>query len=232
MKITILTGAGVSADSGIATFRAADGLWENHRVEDVATPEAFARDPHLVQRFYNMRRKAVREAEPNAAHRALAELEREINTQYGAGSVTIITQNIDDLHERAGSENVIHMHGEVMSALCTACGARNRWTGDMSSESACPGCGETALRPDIVWFGEAIYHPERIAQAMENCDLFVVIGTSGQVYPAAGLAAEAAFNGARTVLLNLESTGGIFDEEHLGAAAEIVPAWFAQQLAT
>jgi len=230
LRITILTGAGISADSGIATFRDADGLWENHRVEDVASPAAFRRDPQLVQRFYDLRREAVQQAEPNAAHRALAKLERELGAAHGDDAVTIITQNIDDLHERGGSRNVIHMHGELLSALCTSCEGRHRWKGSLIDGPDCPSCGIATLRPDIVWFGENIYHTEAIYRALEDCDVFAVIGTSGQVYPAAGLAAEAAQRGARTVLLNLESTGGLFDDEQLGPAAEIVPVWVDELL--
>jgi NAD-dependent deacetylase len=148
-NIVILTGAGISAESGLATFRAEDGLWEEHRVEDVATPEAFARDPVLVQRFYDMRRAAVLAVQPNAAHRALARLDRE-----WTGELVIVTQNIDDLHERAGANRVLHMHGEALRAWCTACDARHPWRAPLSDHPPCPACGEAALRPDIVWFGE------------------------------------------------------------------------------
>lgn len=221
-KIVVLTGAGISAESNISTFRAADGLWENHRVEDVASPEGFATDPDLVHRFYDARRRHLFEVEPNAAHEALARLERE-----STAPVTIITQNVDDLHERAGSTNVIHMHGELRSALCAGCGERAPHLGDLAHRPACSSCGEAALRPDIVWFGEAIYGGERIWEAVASCDVFAVIGTSSTVYPAAGLAAEARGNGAETVLLNLDlhEDAHLYDVVAQGPATQTVPAW-------
>lgn len=155
-NIVILTGAGISAESGIDTFRGGGGLWEQHRVEDVATPEAFARDPDLVLRFYDMRREAIQAKEPNAAHEALARLEREWAECRGR-ELLIVTQNVDDLHERAGAENVLHMHGTHLNAWCTQCDARSRWTGPLIDRPKCPACGERTLRPDVVWFGERIW---------------------------------------------------------------------------
>ncbi|MEO6041861.1 MAG: NAD-dependent deacylase [Croceibacterium sp.] len=226
-NIVILTGAGISAESGLRTFRAEDGLWEDHRVEDVATPEAFRRDPDLVQRFYDARRENVLAAEPNAAHRALARLDAE-----WSGELLIVTQNIDDLHERAGAAQVLHMHGEVLSAWCLACGARDPWTGTLRDEPPCPACGRAALRPDIVWFGEMPYQMERIFAALARADLFVSIGTSGAVYPAAGFVEQAATGGARTLELNLERSQGSrwFDGTRLGPASVLVPEWVAEVL--
>ena len=226
-NIVVLTGAGISAESGIDTFRAADGLWEQHRIEDVATPEGFRRDPALVHRFYDARRAAVQRAEPNAAHRALARLDAE-----WPGELLIVTQNVDDLHERAGAERLLHMHGELLSALCAACGERHRWTKPLGEGSACPACGRAALRPDVVWFGEMPYGMERIYRALQRANLFVSIGTSGAVYPAAGFVAEARAWGARTLELNLEESEGshLFDETRLGQAGELVPAWVAEVL--
>lgn len=226
MRITVLTGAGISAESGIATFRASDGLWEQHRIEDVATPEGFARDPALVHRFYNARRAAASAAEPNAAHIALADLAR-------AHDLTLVTQNVDDLHERGGSPDVIHMHGSLARALCAACGERWDAPDSMSPEDPCPFCGRTATRPDIVWFGEMPYHMERIYDALEQCELFVSIGTSGHVYPAAGFVEQARRAGAHTLEINLEPSQGhsLFAEKRYGPATEQLPRWVAEQLA-
>ena len=226
-NIVILTGAGISAESGLRTFRADDGLWEDHPVEQVATPEGFRRDPDLVQRFYDQRRADIQSAAPNAAHHALGRLERE-----WAGDLLLVTQNIDDLHERGGAERVLHMHGEGLSAWCRACDARHAWTATLRDEPPCPECGETALRPDIVWFGEMPYEMDRIFSALARCDLFVSIGTSGAVYPAAGFVQEASRAGARTLELNLERSAGSqwFDETRLGPASELVPAWVDQML--
>jgi NAD-dependent deacetylase len=221
-NIVVLTGAGISAESGLRTFRAADGLWEDHRVEDVATPQAFRRDPDLVQRFYDERRKNILAAQPNPGHAALARLD-------GAwpGELLIVTQNIDDLHERAGARRVLHMHGEGLSARCTACGARHRWTGTLRDNPPCPACGSHALRPDIVWFGEMPYRMDEIFAALARADLFVSIGTSGAVYPAAGFVQEAKSHGAATLELNLERSQGSrwFDDTRLGPASELVPEW-------
>lgn len=227
-SIVILTGAGISAESGIDTFRGGGGLWEQHRVEDVATPEAFARDPDLVLRFYDMRRAAIQTKSPNAAHHALARLERE-----WAGRVTVVTQNVDDLHERGGSHGVIHMHGEHLSAWCTACDTRHRWTGPLLDRPPCPACGAPALRPDIVWFGEIPYRMDDIQRALADADLFVSIGTSGAVYPAAGFVRLAREMGARTLELNLERSQGSawFDESRLGPASAVVTGWVEDLLA-
>src|SRR5215208_4139964 len=228
-NIVILTGAGVSADSGLATFRGADGLWEGHRVEDVATPEAFARDPALVHQFYDARRARLSEVEPNAAHIALARLDAE-----WPGELLLVTQNVDDLHERAGSKRLVHMHGELTRGWCLACDERFGWTGPMGEGPACPACQvEGRVRPDIVWFGEMPYAMERIDQALQACDLFVSIGTSGAVYPAAGFVQTARYCGARTLEINLEPGIGstFFNECRIGSAAELVPNWVNEVLA-
>jgi len=220
--IVILTGAGISAESGIATFRGPGGLWEGHRVEDVCTPQALAADPVLVHRFYDARRAALAGVEPNAAHRALARLDRD-----WPGELLVVTQNVDDLHERAGSTRLVHMHGELRSALCARCGARVAWDDDLPPGTACDACGVGAMRPDIVFFGEMPYAMDRIEAAIAGCELFVSIGTSGAVYPAAGFVQLAAACGARTLELNLERSAGsdLFDETRLGPAGELVPAW-------
>lgn len=227
-NIVILTGAGISAESGIGTFRDAGGLWEQHRVEDVATPEAFARDPELVLRFYDMRRENIQKAQPNAAHRALAHLD-----SCWTGELTIVTQNVDDLHERAGANRLIHMHGEHLSAWCMACDARNAWYATLLDRPACPSCGEAALRPDIVWFGEMPYRTNEIEAALQSCNLFVSIGTSGAVYPAAGYVQAARYYGARTLELNLEPSQGsiMFHESRMGRAGDLVPRWVEEVLA-
>lgn len=226
-RIVVLTGAGISAESGIRTFRASDGLWEEHRIEDVATPEGFARDPDLVLRFYNARRAVAAQAEPNAAHRALARL-------AGAHDVTLVTQNVDDLHERGGSRDVIHMHGTLTGALCARCG--HRWTAPMVMHvtDPCPACSSPATRPDIVWFGEMPYRMEEIWQALRAADLFVSIGTSGNVYPAAGFVADARHADIPTLELNLEPSAGsrLFDTARHGPATQVVPHWVAEMLGT
>jgi NAD-dependent deacetylase len=227
-NIVILTGAGISAESGLATFRAADGLWEGHRVEDVATPEAFARDPTLVHEFYDARRARLGEVEPNPAHRALARLDAE-----WPGELLLVTQNVDDLHERAGSTRLIHMHGELTKGWCLACGERFCWEGAMGAAAECPECGTPArVRPDIVWFGEMPYDMDRIEDALQRCDLFVSIGTSGAVYPAAGFVQTARYRGARTLEMNLEPSLGsyLFDESRTGPAGKLVPAWVEELL--
>jgi NAD-dependent deacetylase len=223
MKIVVLTGAGISAESGVPTFRASDGLWEGHRVEDVATPEAYARNPALVQEFYNMRRAFLKEVEPNAAHRALATLEKHLGE-----NLTLVTQNVDDLHERGGSQRVIHMHGSLLSGLCTSCRMRFPWSGPMGETSECPACQAVGcVRPDIVWFGEMPYQMGKIEQAVVECDLFVSIGTSGAVYPAAGLVQIAKLCEARTLEINLQPTQNseYFDEQMQGPAGTEVPRW-------
>ena len=227
-NIVILTGAGVSAESGLATFRGPDGLWEGHRVEDVCTPEAYARVPALVHEFYNARRAKLGTVEPNDAHRALAKLDAE-----WPGKLLLVTQNVDDLHERAGSKRLLHMHGELTSGWCLACDERFGWSGPMGEGAACPSCAvEGQVRPDIVWFGEMPYDVERIDEALQACDLFVSIGTSGAVYPAAGFVQTARYCGARTLEMNLEpSLGSVyFDESRTGRAGELVPAWVDEVL--
>lgn len=222
-SIVILTGAGISAESGIDTFRDKGGIWSKIDYRDVATPEGFARNPRKVFDFYNKRRRRMADIKPNAAHVALARLENEF-----PGTFLLVTQNIDDLHEAAGSRHLVHMHGELNKTLCEACGQSSRWTGDMSIDSRCPTCSTVGrLRPDVVWFGEMPYHMGRVHAALSACDLFVSIGTSGSVYPAAGFVEEARFNGAHTVELNLEPSegGGMFAEAHYGRATEVVPAF-------
>lgn len=229
-SILVLTGAGVSADSGVATFRGADGLWEGHRLEDVATPEAFRRDPALVHSFHDARRAKLDSVEPNAAHRALADLERR-----WPGDFLLVTQNVDDLHDRAGSKQLIHMHGELKKGWCLACDKRFGWAGPMGGQAVCPACGtEGQVRPDIVWFGEMPYEMERIEEAVRGSDLFVSIGTSGAVYPAAGFVQTARYVGAHCVELNLDPSQGsvFFHETRLGRASEIVPAFVAELLAS
>lgn len=224
-SIVVLTGAGISAESGIKTFRDGDGLWENHRIEDVCTPEAFARNPALVHTFYNARRRQlISEARPNPAHLALAEFERQF-----AGQFTLITQNVDDLHERAGSQKLIHMHGELLKAYCLKTGAVMPWNEDMDTTTPCPCCKQSGvLRPHIVWFGEMPLDMEKIEMALEQCDLFLAIGTSGQVYPAAGFVQLATAYGAHTVELNLEPSQGhnLFSEHHYGPASQTVGQYF------
>ncbi|PSJ40616.1 NAD-dependent deacylase [Allosphingosinicella deserti] len=227
-NIVILTGAGISAESGLATFRGPDGLWEGHPVEDVATPEAFARDPALVQSFYDARRARLKEVEPNPAHRALARLEAE-----WPGKLLLVTQNVDDLHERGGATGVLHMHGQLTSAWCLACDNRIPWHEDLSGDPPCPVCGASGgLRPDIVWFGEMPYQMERIDAALREADLFVSIGTSGAVYPAAGFVQTARYYSAQTLEMNLEpSLGSVyFHEARTGPAGLLVPAWVDEML--
>src|SRR3954465_10240665 len=198
-NIVVLTGAGVSAESGLATFRGPDGLWEGQRVEDVCTPDAFRRDPALVQSFYDARRAKLAQVQPNAAHRALARLDAE-----WPGELLIVTQNVDDLHERAGAKRLLHMHGELKSALCAGCGERFPWEEPMGDAPPCPGCGARKLRPDIVFFGEMPYEMDRIEAAIGRPDLLVPIGTSGAFYPAAGFVQTARHCGAWALELNLE----------------------------
>lgn len=221
-NIVILTGAGVSAESGVATFRGPGGLWEGHRIEDVCTPQALSHDPELVHRFYDERRVKLASVEPNAAHRALARLDAE-----WPGALLLVTQNVDDLHERAGSQRLVHMHGELKSALCAACGIREPWERALAPGTECPDCGTPALRPDIVFFGEMPYHMEMIERALAEADLFVSIGTSGAVYPAAGFVRTARYHGAETLELNLDPSEGSlwFGESRMGPAGVLVPAW-------
>jgi NAD-dependent deacetylase len=230
-RIVILTGAGISKESGLDTFRDADGIWSKVRLEDVATPEAFARDPARVQAFYNARRRSLRSSNvtPNAAHRALADLERR-----HPGEVLLVTQNIDDLHDRAGSRHLVHMHGELFKARCTSCGGIREWRDDIAIGTASPCCGAAGgLRPHVVWFGEMPLDMDRIYAALAACDLFLSIGTSGTVYPAAGFVQEACRSGAHSVELNLEPSDGhtLFRERCYGPATEIVPAYIGKLLA-
>ncbi len=227
-SIIILTGAGISAESGIKTFRASDGLWENHRIEEVATPEGFEQNPTLVQQFYNQRRTQLlsKEVKPNKAHKALTKLEN--NESF---TTLIITQNIDNLHEQAGTKNIIHMHGELLKCFCTHSEQRFDITTDLHSEMLCDCCQKPGrLRPDIVWFGEVPYQMDEIQTAISRCDLFISIGTSGNVYPAAGFAALANQYGAHTVELNLEPSmvESAFKEKIYGAATTVVPEYLSQ----
>ena len=227
--IVILTGAGISAESGMGTFRDKDGLWTKVNLEDVATPEGFARNPAMVHDFYNQRRAGARDAQPNEAHRALARLARE-----HSGKITLITQNVDNLHEAGGSEDVIHMHGELLRALCSACGHQWEWREDMGLNDTCPSCSTRGtVRPDVVWFGEMPYHLDQIAEAIETASLFVAIGTSGNVYPAAGYVSEARMRGIPTVEINLEETEAsrLFDHHVTGPATESVPRFVNAVLA-
>lgn len=227
-NIVVLTGAGVSAESGVATFRGPGGLWEGHRVEDVCTPQALARDADLVHRFYDERRANLARVRPNAAHVALARLEA-----AWPGEFLLVTQNVDDLHERAGSRRLIHMHGELKSALCAACKERRAWNGPLPPRSRCGACGAPGLRPDIVFFGEMPYAMDAIEDALAAADLFVSIGTSGAVYPAAGFVRSASHYGAATLELNLDRSAGSawFDESRLGPAGTLVPDWVESLLA-
>ena len=227
-NIVILTGAGVSAESGLATFRGPDGLWEGHRVEDVCTPAAYRRDPALVHAFYDARREKLASVQPNAAHEALARLDAE-----WPGDLLLVTQNVDDLHERAGARRLLHMHGELTRGWCLACDERFAWEGPMGERAECPVCGAIGrVRPDIVWFGEMPYDMERIDEALQRADLFVSIGTSGAVYPAAGFVQTARYCGAKTLEMNLKPSMGstLFDESRIGPAGKLVPAWVEEVL--
>lgn len=226
-KVVVLTGAGVSAESGVSTFRDNGGLWDNHRVEDVATPEAFDRDPALVQRFYNQRRAALKTVAPNAAHQALAAAEQRFD------SFLLVTQNVDDLHERAGSQKLLHMHGELLKQRCVQCHHISPINNDISAEDLCSHCGsQGSLRPHIVWFGEMPLYMDEIMLALMQCDLFVSIGTSGAVYPAAGFVEIANQAGARTVELNLEPSdqNNHFQQAIHGPASQVVPEFFEKTL--
>jgi NAD-dependent deacetylase len=225
--IVILTGAGISAESGLGTFRDEGGLWSQHRIEDVATPEGFTRDPGLVHRFYNARRVQAAAARPNPAHHALARLE----AAY-PGEVTIVTQNVDALHEAAGSRRVLHMHGTLAGALCAACGHRWAAPAEMQPGHPCPACAAPAARPDVVWFGEMPYHMDQIWDLLRAADIFAAIGTSGQVYPAAAFVQDADRAGAHTVEINLEPSATVSDfaETRFGMASVEVPAWVTEIL--
>ncbi|WP_339915443.1 NAD-dependent deacylase [uncultured Brevundimonas sp.] len=231
-NLVILTGAGISAESGVPTFRADDGLWMGHRIEDVATPEGFARDPATVQDFYNQRRRQLPTVHPNAAHQALAELAARWD-----GDILLVTQNVDDLHDRAHAATppgpgfeLIHMHGELLKAACTATGRVCDWPGDLATDQPSPHHPAGRLRPHIVWFGEMPLQMDRIEAALDRCDLFVSIGTSGAVFPAAGFVQLARRSGAHTVELNIEPTqgAGLFDEGRYGPATEVVPGFFGE----
>ena len=221
-NIAILTGAGISAESGLETFRGSDGTWNKYQIEDVATPEGFSKNPDLVNSFYNERRKDAAKAVPNAAHIALAELE-----QHWCGDFLLITQNVDNLHERAGSKKLVHMHGKLDHVICLACQQTSFWCDDVTSDSVCPNCGQIGhLRPDIVWFGEMPYHINEIEQALHKADIFISIGTSGTVYPAAGFVSLAHAAGAKCFELNLTcntASSGIFDQAINGPASRTVP---------
>ena len=226
-NIVILTGAGISAESGLKTFRDNDGLWENHRVEEVATPEAFEQNPSLVYRFYNARRAQLQQDDvnPNAAHEALAKLEK----AFGS-NLMLVTQNVDDLHERGGSQSVYHMHGKLLSARCAITQQTFDWSDSFDHTTKCPCCNRVTLRPDIVWFGEMPMYMEEIYDALSKADVFVAIGTSGNVYPAAGFVQIAKESGAHTIEANLEPgvTNALFDESLTGPASHIVPQWVDQ----
>ena len=227
-SIVVLSGAGISAESGLQTFRAADGLWENHPVEEVATPEGFQRNPQLVYEFYNQRRRQLlsEDVKPNLAHTALASFEHEFS-----GSFLLVTQNIDNLHERAGSQNLLHMHGEALKMRCVKSQMVFDIREDFSFDTHCRCCRSPGnLRPHIVWFGEMPFHMSQINQALESCDLFVAIGTSGNVYPASGFYQTAKIKKAHTVELNLEQTDSGFDEHRAGKASELVPEYFKSLL--
>lgn len=226
-NLVILTGAGLSAESGLATFRGPGGLWEGHRVEDVCTPAALARDPRLVHRFYDARRAALADVAPNAAHAALARLDRD-----WPGDLLIVTQNVDDLHERAGAARLIHLHGELLSALCARCGATRAWREDLPPGARCPACGGAQLRPDIVFFGEMPRAMQAVEHAIAHCHVFVSSGTSGAVYPAAGFVRLAGAAGAATLELNLDPSAGSawFDQSRRGPATQLVPEWVEEVL--
>ncbi len=233
-NIFVLTGAGVSAESGLGTFRdkSGEGIWARFDPMKLATPEGFERDPRAVLAFYDLRRRNMRQAAPNAAHFALARLETELAKR--GGGLTLVTQNIDDLHERAGSREVVHMHGELLKARCERCGAIEPWLDDLAAAAVCPRCGRAGgLRPHVVWFGELPLYLDEIEQALRQSDLFVAIGTSGAVYPAAGFVLEARAMGVETCEINLESADNalLFDDCIYGPASQTVPAWVAEILA-
>lgn len=230
-SIVVLTGAGISAESGIRTFRASDGLWEEHRIDDVATPEGFARDPDLVQQFYNERRRPILEQTvfANVAHKALAKLESEFG-----GKLLLVTQNIDNLHEQGGSKNVRHMHGEILKMRCKNTEQVYDCVDDIRTQDRCQCCSaQGTLRPHIVWFGEMPLYMDEIYDALANCDLFIAIGTSGNVYPAAGFVEVANNVGAKTIEINLEASNvaTAFDQAIYGKASEVLPQWVEEFLA-
>lgn len=227
-RIVVLTGAGVSAESGMGTFRDKGGIWTQHNLEDVATPEGFVRNPRLVHDFYNARRRALRDAKPNTAHLALARLEQAV--RRSGGDLMLVTQNVDNLHEKAGSHSLLHMHGELARVMCASCGAKGAWDEDLFTDTECWRCGAAGirgLRPDVVWFGEMPYGMDDIYGRLSSCDLFASIGTSGEVYPAAGFVHEARQSGAHTVELNLEPSANHrdFGEGRYGPATQVVDEW-------
>lgn len=228
-KIVVLTGAGISAESGLKTFRDNDGLWENHRVEEVATPEAFEQNPSLVYRFYNARRAQLQQddVQPNAAHQALAKLEQALGDD-----LMVVTQNVDDLHERGGSKSVYHMHGKLLSARCAISQQSFVWRDSFDHTTKCPCCHRVTLRPDIVWFGEMPLYMDEIYTALAQADIFIAIGTSGNVYPAAGFVQVAKESGAYTIEANLApgATNPLFDQSLTGPASQIVPKWVDELL--
>lgn len=231
-KIVVLTGAGVSKESGLDTFRDANGIWAKYSMEEVCTPEGFKRNPQKLHEFYNKLRQDLPNVQPNAAHLALAELEKAIEQKKLNAELLVVTQNIDDLHERAGSKNLYHMHGELYKLWCRGCDAKIEWHQDCSTETPCPQCGQHKLRPDIVWFGEMPYYMDEIQSALLSCDIFVSIGTSGVVYPAAGFVQMASSAQAKTIELNLEPSAGtsLFNESRLGSATKLVPEFVEQVL--
>ena len=231
-NIVVLTGSGVSAESGVATFRDKDGVWSKYDYREVATPEGFAANPVLVHEFYNARRRGLSAVQPNAAHVALADLEAGLEKR--GGRLTLVTQNVDNLHERGGSKNILHMHGELLKAECAHCAAIVSCTGDLSVESICASCGrDGGMRPHVVWFGEMPRHMDEAADAIMTADLFVSIGTSGSVYPAAGFVAEARALGVPAMELNLEPSENahFFTDAHYGPATAVVPKWVEETLA-
>lgn len=227
--IVILTGSGISKESGIATFRDAGGIWQQVSMDDVATPEGFARNPDMVNDFHNSLRRLLKQDDirPNPAHIALARLERESRIP-----VLVVTQNVDNMHERAGSRNVLHMHGDLLEVLCLSCRKVSEWHNDLGTKDACPHCGKAALRPNIVWFGEIPYYMDQIEEALAKCATFVSIGTSGSVYPAANFSVIARQNGARLVEINLEpsAVSQVFHETRHGLAGKEVPIWVDSML--
>ncbi|WP_297368511.1 NAD-dependent deacylase [Acidocella sp.] len=232
-NLVILTGAGISAESGISTFRDAGGLWEGHHIEDVASPRGFARDPALVHHFYNLRRAQLACVAPNAAHLALAALERAWRAAR-RGQFLLITQNVDDLHERAGSQRLVHMHGELRKLRCTACDTILDWPGPATPQTPCPACARPGgtLRPDIVWFGEVPYQMETCLRALLAADIFCAIGTSGLVYPAAGFAQTALENGraCRLFEINPKPTGTDLFDDVIAEPASTGVAEFVRRL--
>lgn len=224
-NITVLTGAGISAESGIPVFRSETGLWENHRIEDVATYEGYMRNKNAVHNFYNNMRRSLKEKKANDGHFALTALQKGLEEK--GGKLTIITQNIDDLHEKAGSKNIIHMHGRLNTLLCEACGGRIDFFEDSSTETICPVCGRNTMRPDIVWFGEMPYQMEECEEALADCDLFMAVGTSGVVYPAAGFVGAVRRRNVPRIEFNLEpsAVGSAFSHGYYGKAGITLPSF-------